>query len=408
MSGMLDSLASLVSPVIGQIAGHLGETEAVTTRGIQSSCASILGGIINKTEDPPAMDRIFELVNTRAVSAELATDIEKIASGSAAGGPATAGAALLLSELFGSQSYTVGRLIGETAETKVPTSGPWLLDFTAALILFCLGKKVRDDGLRLGGLSNLLVAERAAVLAAVPNELKSFTGTVPKPRLDPDFRERAAAAATPRVIELVRSSAASRIAWPLIGLAAVALTWFYVTRGPAPEQPILGLNKPVAQAGGEVVDAVGGFAKRVLPGGITLRVPASGIESKLIAFIKDQSRPVNDATWFDFDRLNFASGSAAILPESTEQLDNIVALLKAYPNVDVKVGGYTDNVGSDDANLRLSQQRAAAVTQALASNGIAANRLTAEGYGERHPVADNSSEQGRARNRRIAVKVTKK
>ena len=408
MSAILDSLASFASPVIGQIAGQLGETDAAVTRGIETTFASILGVLSNKAEDPLAMDRIFELVNARAVSSDLGNDVQKMASGSAAGAPATAGAALLLTELFGPQSYTVGHLTGQTAEFREPTSGPWLLDFTAALILAFLAKKMRDDGLRLGGLSNLLVAERASVLAAVPFELESFIGPAPTPRVDPDIRVRAMPVPTSGVIEPARPPAWSRMAWPLIGLAAVALTWFYATRGRAPEKPIVSLDTAVSQAGGEVVDAVGGFVKRALPGGVTLRVPASGIESTLIAFIEDTSHTVNDTTSFDFDRLNFASGSATILPESREQLDNIVAILKAYPNVNVKVGGYTDDVGSADANLRLSQRRADAVVHALAGNGIAANRLTAEGYGEEHAVADNSTEQGRARNRRIAVKVTKK
>ena len=408
MSILLNSLTSLASPVIDQIAGQLGETDAAVTRTIQGGLASILGGLSIKAEDPLAMDRVFELVNTRAVSADLAADVQQMASGSAAGAPATAGAALLLTELFGSQSYTVGRLIGQTAEFMEPTSGAWLLDFTAALILAFLAKKVRDEGLRLGGLSNLLVAERASVLTAVPVELTSFIGPAPTLRVDPDMRVRAAAAATPREIEPMHASALNHMAWPLIGLAAVALAWFFSTRGHARERPIVSVDTTVTQAGGEVVDAVGGFVKRVLPGGVTLSVPVTGIEAKLIAFIEDKSLPVNDTTWFDFDRLNFASGSATILPESKEQLDNIVAILKAHASVNAKVGGYTDDVGSADANLRLSQRRAHAVIRALVGNGVADNRLTAEGYGEKHAVADNSTELGRARNRRIAVKVTKK
>ena len=408
MSVLLNSLTAVASPVVSQIAGQLGETDAAVTRAIQSSFSLVLASLINKAEDPAAMDRIFELVNTRAVSADLVTDIEKMASGRAAGAPATAGAAVLLAELFDSQSYTVGQLIGQTADFKEPTSGAWLLDFTAALILAFLAKKMRDDGLRLGGLSNLLVAERASVFAAVPVELMDFIGPELTPRVDPDIRVRAMAAATSPVIEPARPSALNHMAWPLIGLAAVALAWFFSTRGHAPERPIVSLDTTVAQAGGEVVVAVGGFVKRVLPGGVTLSVPVTGTESKLIDFIDDKSLRVNDTTWFDFDRLSFASGSATILPESKKQLDDIAAILEAYPNVSVKVGGYTDNVGSADVNLRLSQRRADAVVQALLGNGIAANRLKAEGYGEEHPVADNSTEQGRARNRRIAVKVTKK
>ncbi|HSQ28919.1 MAG TPA: OmpA family protein [Gemmatimonadaceae bacterium] len=408
MSTILDSLNSLASPAVSQIAGQLGETDAAVTHGLQSSFASVVAGIINKTEDPAAMDRVFELVNTRAVSADLGTDVQKMASGIAVGAPATAGATSLLAELFATPSDTVGQVIGQIAGLEKPASGSSLLDFAAALVLAFLGKKVRGESLRLGGLSNLLVAERGAVFAALPDGLEEFIGALPTRRVDPGPDERKAVVATPSVIESARPSAVSRIAWPLIGIAAVALTWFYATRGGVAEKPIVSIDTTVAQAGGEVVDAASGLVKRDLPGGVTLKIPASGIESKLIAFIGDNSRPVNDTTWFDFDRLNFASGSAAILPESKEQLDNIVAVLKAYPSVNVKVGGYTDDVGSADANLKLSQRRADAVMQAIVSSGIATNRLRAEGYGELHPVADNSTEPGRALNRRIALRVIKK
>jgi K(+)-stimulated pyrophosphate-energized sodium pump len=117
---------------------------------------------------------------------------------------------------------------------------------------------------------------------------------------------------------------------------------------------------------------------------------------------------VNNTTWFEFDRLNFATSSATILPESQEQLGNIAAILDAYPNVTVKIGGYTDNSGDRAANKRLSQQRAQSVRRALVDKGIAPSRMVAEGYGDAHPVADNASEDGRARNRRIAVRVTSK
>ena len=95
-------------------------------------------------------------------------------------------------------------------------------------------------------------------------------------------------------------------------------------------------------------------------------------------------------------------------PESQEQLNNIAAILKAYPSVKVKIGGYTDNTGDPDANLRLSQQRADSVMQQLMSMGIAPDRLTAQGYGDQYPIGDNSTPEGRAKNRRIALNVTEK
>jgi outer membrane protein OmpA-like peptidoglycan-associated protein len=156
------------------------------------------------------------------------------------------------------------------------------------------------------------------------------------------------------------------------------------------------------------VRAAGEIMKYTLPSGIVLNVRPGGIESRLVAFIEDRSRTVNDTTWFDFDRLNFATGSATILPESQQQLDNIAEVLKAYPNVTVKVGGYTDKTGNPRANLRLSQSRAESVRTTLIGKGVAARRMVAEGYGDKHPVADNATPDGRTRNRRIALRVTAK
>ena len=91
-----------------------------------------------------------------------------------------------------------------------------------------------------------------------------------------------------------------------------------------------------------------------------------------------------------------------------EQIENLAAILRAYPNVSLKVGGYTDNTGNAGANLNLSHARAIATLNALVSQGIARDRLEAEGYGNEHPVASNDTDEGRRRNRRVDVRVTKK
>ena len=154
--------------------------------------------------------------------------------------------------------------------------------------------------------------------------------------------------------------------------------------------------------------ALGKFFSKKLPNGIELNIPELGVENKLITFIEDTKRPVDDKTWFSFDRLTFETGKATLKPESQEQLKNIAEILKAYPKVTLKIGGYTDNTGDPQANLKLSQQRADTVMADLVKLGVNASRLKAEGYGKEHPVADNSTEEGRAKNRRIDMRVTSK
>jgi len=101
--------------------------------------------------------------------------------------------------------------------------------------------------------------------------------------------------------------------------------------------------------------------------------------------------------------VNFDTGKSTITPESARTLDAAAAALKAAGDLQVEVGGHTDNVGSPEANLRLSQERAKAVMAALVERGIKAGRLTAKGYGQTSPIADNRKEEGRALNRRVEL-----
>lgn len=104
--------------------------------------------------------------------------------------------------------------------------------------------------------------------------------------------------------------------------------------------------------------------------------------------------------------VNFETGKAVLTAESQAILDPVAASLVANPEVRVEVGGHTDNTGSAATNTRLSQQRAAAVRQYLIDRGVAADRLTARGYGPSQPVAPNTTADGRAQNRRVELKKT--
>ena len=103
------------------------------------------------------------------------------------------------------------------------------------------------------------------------------------------------------------------------------------------------------------------------------------------------------------DGVNFDNDSAKLRPESTAVLDNAAATLKEWGEVKVEVAGHTDSTSSDEYNLSLSQRRAETVRAYLIDKGVAADRLTAKGYGEANPVADNATEEGRFKNRRVEL-----
>ena len=102
-------------------------------------------------------------------------------------------------------------------------------------------------------------------------------------------------------------------------------------------------------------------------------------------------------------QVNFALDEADILPDSRPQLDQVLALLHEDPALRLSIDGHTDATGEAAHNQRLSEARAQAVVAALARQGIDASRLQAKGHGQSQPVADNDSDEGRAKNRRVEL-----
>ncbi len=138
---------------------------------------------------------------------------------------------------------------------------------------------------------------------------------------------------------------------------------------------------------------------------------ASGTADITVAAAKSVAEvQENLATILDRSGIQFDTNSAAIKADSIPILDNAVASITqefaAFPNIKIEVAGHTDNVGRATSNQQLSQNRAQAVLDYLASKGVDGTRLTAKGYGVTKPIADNKTEIARATNRRIEFTVS--
>ncbi len=101
--------------------------------------------------------------------------------------------------------------------------------------------------------------------------------------------------------------------------------------------------------------------------------------------------------------INFDTGKSTIKPESKPIIDQIVQMMKSSPGLKISVEGHTDNVGNPKSNKTLSDDRAKAVVSAIVAQGIDAKRLSALGHGQDKPIADNKTEEGRAKNRRVEL-----
>lgn len=102
-------------------------------------------------------------------------------------------------------------------------------------------------------------------------------------------------------------------------------------------------------------------------------------------------------------QINFETGKSAIKPESQPIVDQIAAMLVSDPSLKVSIEGHTDNIGTPAANKTLSENRARSVVAALVAKGIDKTRLSSKGWGQDKPVADNGTEEGKGRNRRVVI-----
>jgi outer membrane protein OmpA-like peptidoglycan-associated protein len=104
--------------------------------------------------------------------------------------------------------------------------------------------------------------------------------------------------------------------------------------------------------------------------------------------------------------ITFETGKATLNPSFNDVLASVALVLKEYDKTNVEVAGHTDNVGNAQNNQVLSEQRANSVASFLRGNGVAAKRIIASGYGQSNPIAENTSEGGRAQNRRVEITLT--
>lgn len=105
------------------------------------------------------------------------------------------------------------------------------------------------------------------------------------------------------------------------------------------------------------------------------------------------------------ENVQFESNSSELTAGSSESLDEVVNAMSEYDQLRIEIQAHTDNMGEASYNLSLSEKRANSVRDYLIAQGVAANRMEVKGYGETQPIADNSTRDGRAKNRRVELKV---
>jgi outer membrane protein OmpA-like peptidoglycan-associated protein len=395
----------------GKIAAFLGESSSSVTGSIGPAAASVIAGLMSRASAHDGAQDIFSRINSGGYTGDFLKRFSGMLAGKSGTDDLLKTGSDLLSFLFGSKLGNLETVVS-SATGLAKGSSSSMLAMLAPLIMGILGKQTADENLDSAGVVKLLDSQKDFVQSAAPAALSNVLGLASLSQLG--GLPPSATIGIPGNIPAFLKGL-----WPfLLGIAAILLLLKTCNQTPVKETPppaaiavpdtTAAAPDTAAVAAPDSANALGAFAEYELPNGVKLNIPEFGIERKLIAFIEDATKPADKETWFSFDRLVFDTGKATLKPESQEQINNINEILKAFPAVTLKFGGYTDNVGNPQANLKLSQERAETVMAEIVKLGIDKARLAAEGYGDQHPVADNATEEGRQKNRRVDCRVAKK
>ena len=363
---------------------------------METSIASLLGGMASKSQDSGTLQKVLDTVSGAGRGFFLVSN-----------GRQPCRPQFVCDDSRQASAFHTLRKQGKrrrerhqpAAGLTTPGSALTMLSMAAPVVMSFLTKRLRDGGMNINSLGALLQRESGTIQNALPAGMSELfwpattkTATTVKEEVSPVVAQ---------AVQRERSGSGWLAALAIAALG-LGLLWF-----------LTHARKPTTQ----VTSAPMGTANRMeepptvntacrLPSGVNL--PADGVASRLLGYVQGPGDVAAGTTWFNADELRFNTGDATLRAGSQEQLNNIGEVMKSCPNVHLTIAGYTDNVGDEAGNARLSKNRASAVRSQLVADGVSSDRLSIEGYGQQNPVADNSTAEGRAENRRVALQVTQK
>ena len=438
MSSLLHSMHEYVSKeLISSNASFFEEKEQHIENGIKSILPCILKGI----QDSPSashnvLNEMFQNAtkeHTMDIQDPLLSEQDSLQSGLNIGTG-------LLSVLFGTKTSALANVVSNTARLKSSASNH-LLKVGANIVATFIGTKMHNDGLNITGVLNWLSSHTTEIDVALP---AGFTSMFQSTSTQSAQKKHSKNHSKNHSKKGNEASMKWMLPVILIGLFGIGI-WYWLkgsmyTAEKNEQNTSLiidsagqSINQAADNAANEIDDRIltdsmenatghmdeagnwiaakGEPIKIKLSNGVELDATKGSLEDKFYAFIKDPTAVANKDIWFNFDQVLFAKSKSTLKAGSEKQLENTCEILKAYPQVKIKIGGYTDNSGDSLTNVKLSNARAKTVHTFMLNKGIVKTSFDEkpfEGYGELYPVADNDSKDGQAQNRRISLSVRAK
>jgi outer membrane protein OmpA-like peptidoglycan-associated protein len=400
VSNLVQTVINAVSPdLITKLSGLLGESPGSVGKGVSAAAPALLAAALQQSSTTTGANGLLDMIGQVTGGGDILERLPALLSDDTARAGLLSQGKGLADGLLGANSAAATNSLASFAGLKGGSASS-IIALAAPLVMGAIGKALGPSR-TAAGVQALLSEQRSSILGALPPGLGSLFGVGGAAQAARGATAAAGAAAATGGGGLMKIL-------PWLIAAAVVLALIFGMRSCGKEkavEPAPVVVPPVAEAPVVVAPVVPAPETLSLPGGTTISVAPGSIGYSVAKFL-DSREPAPKT--FIFDNLNFDTASNALTPESNATVDTLVVILKAYPNVRARVVGYTDNQGDPAANKTLSDNRAATVSKKIIDSGVAADRLETAGMGEANPVADNATEDGRAKNRRTELVIVRK
>ena len=381
-ASLLDTLSTYITPdIIGKASAFLGESSGGTQKALTGILPMLLGGVSSMASSPGGASKLMGLLQSGGYDGSILNNLGTLLSDGTQTQSLVGTGQQLLGNLLGDKTSAVTSAVANYSGIKA-SSASSLLALGAPLVMSLLGRTQATQGLNATGLASLLTSQKSSLMSAIPAGLSSLPG------ISSLLGGAGTAVSSAVSTATAETTGMGKRLLPLLLLVVVAVALLAYWR----------------ECGSAVKS---NLAKITLPGGAVISVPEGSLDYNLAQFLANGNSSELPKT-FVFDNLNFTTGTTQLTPESVPTVNDLIVILKAYPVAEVQLVGHTDNTGDPAANLKLSQDRANAVRDMLVNGGVDTNRLSTAGYGQDKPIASNDTEEGRAKNRRTELVVTKK
>ncbi len=413
---LLDSVKGLFTDnLISTAASSLNESEGGIQKALSGAIPAILAGLVGKADNHEGAASILEMAKQSAGSGLLSNISGFLGNGN---NNLLSKGAEMLKGVLGDKAGGIASLVSNFAGIKHSSSSS-ILSMVAPVALGALGNHAAENNLSAGGLMSFLSSQKNSIMSALPASLGSITGLLGIGAASSAVTGEAhkVTASAHHAVHEAESETGNGMKFLLpllLAIFAVAIgIYLFKGCGSSTHEAAPMVDTAVAKAAEEPakpVTTARELFKVKLPDGVILDAYKGGIEDQLVTFLGTDYKKLGEDSlkkiWFNFDDLNFETGNAVITAESQKQVNNIAAILKAFPASKLKIGGYTDKTGDEATNKKLSDARAKSVQAALTKAGVEKQIIGAEGYGSEQAIyAADAPDSDRIKDRHVSVSV---